>query len=114
MIFFPEVIMAGRKVRDEAEAGRLLAAASRSGVPRAAWARQHGIDARSLNAWRLNLARGAKAAVLPELRLVELVPAPPTKQPAFFRLYVDDIVVEVESGFDEAELGRLLAAVRAC
>ena len=49
--------MAGRKIRDGADARTSLAAAAESKVSRAEWARQQGIDGRSLNAWRLNLAR---------------------------------------------------------
>ncbi|MFT7520038.1 MAG: hypothetical protein ACI9MC_002182, partial [Kiritimatiellia bacterium] len=42
--------MAGRKIRDEQEARRCLTAAAQSSQKRADWAREHGIDARSLNA----------------------------------------------------------------
>lgn len=47
--------MAGRKIEDEAEARSCLKAAVASGEGRAVWARRHGIDGRSLNAWRVNL-----------------------------------------------------------
>ncbi len=49
--------MAGRKVFNEFDAQRCLAAVRRSGAPLGAWARDHGIDGRSLNLWRTNLAR---------------------------------------------------------
>jgi hypothetical protein len=62
--------MVRRKVRDAEEAAVLLAEAERSGRPRAEFARSNGIDARSLNMWRVCLARRRSPA---ELRLVELV-----------------------------------------
>lgn len=108
--------MAGRKIRDEAEARACLARAAQSGLPRAEWARAHGIDARSLNAWRLNLAwtGTAHTPVTPPLRLVELVASasPPSAVP--LRVRCGPFVVEVASDFDDAVLGRLLATVARC
>ncbi len=49
--------MPGRKIAGETDAYARLEAAMRSGLSRATWARARGVDARSLNAWRLNLAR---------------------------------------------------------
>jgi prolyl-tRNA synthetase len=44
-------------------------------VPLKTWARTHGIDARSLNAWRVNLGRSRSVTRAPSIpRLVELVP----------------------------------------
>ena len=52
-----------RKITDEREARRSLAAAKAAGGTIEQWARANGIDGRSLNAWRVNLARrGATAA----------------------------------------------------
>jgi transposase-like protein len=79
--------MAGRKTFNEQDARRCLAAARSSRAEAAAWARAHGIDGRSLNAWRVNLeSRGeprsaAECRGVPRRRgvvapkLVELVPA---------------------------------------
>ena len=51
-----------RQVEDEAEARRCLLAAKRKGLSAGEWAREHDIDGRSLNAWRVNLElRGASA-----------------------------------------------------
>jgi hypothetical protein len=47
-----------RKIEDEREACRGLKAAKAAGLTPGAWAREHAIDGRSLNAWRLNLAQG--------------------------------------------------------
>ena len=49
--------MPRRKIRDVADAHACLNAAAASGLPRAVWARANGIDARSLNAWRITLDR---------------------------------------------------------
>ena len=62
------------KVADQEEAVRLLGQADASGLGRAGWARRQGIDPRSLNFWRGNLA--GKGRVPAGLRLVELVPRP--------------------------------------
>ena len=75
---------ARRKVQDEGEARRFLAAAKRSGVSRGDWARARGIDGRSLRAWEMNLARrgtrpgtrGSRAGAASR-GLVELVPIAP-------------------------------------
>ncbi len=67
--------MAGRRIFNEQDARRCLAVrSSRSALGE--WARAHGIDGRSLNAWRVNLA----AHDVPQSRavaskFVELVPA---------------------------------------
>ncbi len=51
-----------RKIEDEREARRSLAAAEAAGGTIKQWARTNGIDGRSLNAWRMNLERrGTKA-----------------------------------------------------
>jgi hypothetical protein len=70
-----------RKVTNEAEARRALAAAKAARRPPREWAREHGIDARSLNLWRVNLERrDARRAsrrsvrALGQPQLVELVP----------------------------------------
>jgi hypothetical protein len=51
---------AGRKITDARDARACLKAVKSSGVPRAEWARSHGVGGRSLHAWELNLrGRGA-------------------------------------------------------
>ena len=62
--------MAKRKIRDEADAQACLSAQASSGLTLSAWARREGIDGRSLNLWRVNLARWGASA--PRARLVEL------------------------------------------
>jgi hypothetical protein len=75
--------MSQRKIRTADDARACLAAAQASGLPRAAWARAHGIDARSLNAWRLNLARGAGKTATSQttpLRIRYLSPSSPNSR----------------------------------
>jgi hypothetical protein len=102
--------MPRRKIRDATDARRCLDAAEASGLHRVEWARRHGVNARSLNAWRVNLERGAA----PEpLRLLELVSS---AQPAAGRyvVHVGEVSVEVDDDFREDTLARLLRVVLAC
>jgi hypothetical protein len=105
----------GRKIRDADEALRALDAIARSGADRVAWARANNIDARSLNAWRVNLSRGRSAS---PLRLVELVAGEPTDARAGARtactIRFGGFAVDVDSGVDDGLLVRVLRAVRAC
>lgn len=112
--------MPGRKIRDEADARACLDAATRSGLPRAEWAKAHGINPRSLNAWRLNLDRGEVAPRA--LDFLELVPAAvvpaaakaPRHDTGLLCVRRNDLVVEVPRDFDEDHLLRILRVVAAC
>ena len=105
----------GRKIRDAEDARAALQAIARSGCDRVSWARANHIDARSLNAWRVNLSRGDP----PALRLVELVAATPTPTKGVQRgsgctVRFGDFTVDIDLGVDEPTLVRVLRAVRAC
>tara|TARA_B100000609_G_C17214149_1_gene435605 strand:+ start:550 stop:900 length:351 start_codon:yes stop_codon:yes gene_type:complete len=114
VIFSEEVVMPGRKVRDESEARRFLDAASRSGLERAAWARQHGINARSLNAWRLVVDRKDRANERAPLEFLELVPTPRAARPSSpLGLRVGDVQIDVPDDFDQDHLRRILQVVLA-
>ena len=104
--------MAGRKIKDESDAKSCLGAAAASGVSQREWAHRNGIDARSLNAWRVNLARrGARSSQ--ELRLVELIPrSTPSAQPLILRCGTWSIEVGHDS--DMTLLARVLEAVQTC
>jgi len=106
--------MAGRKIRDEADARRCLAEAKASGRSRAEWCRSVGIDGRSLNLWRVNLRRRGTKQVT--VRMVELIPqsASPFGSDRGFRVHSGAFTVEVPVGFDEDALARLLRVVAAC
>ena len=62
--------MERRKIRDAADAADCLAAAAALGQAPTPWARANGVDARSLNAWRVGPPKRGPARVA----LVELVP----------------------------------------
>ena len=100
-----------RKVQDREEARSILEAVECSGVSRARWARQHGIDARSLNAWRINLERWGRDADPP--RLVELVAREPVAV-ARSVVRIGGVAVEVDDHFREETLHRLLGVVAGC
>lgn len=102
--------MEARKIRDAVEARACLAEAASSGRTRRAWAREHGVDARSLKAWHVNLQRGSRSTP----RLVELVSAASPSPPATYRIRCGAFEVETTATFDEASLGRLLRVVAAC
>lgn len=109
--------MAGRKLRDEEDAIACLEAAEESGLSDAMWSRRHGIDGRSLHAWRLNLERRAKGPRdLGPLRVVELVPqrSAEVTQSARFHIRCGAFVVEVAPDFDRDALARVLEVVAAC
>lgn len=107
--------MAGRKIRGIAEARTCLAAAESSGLERAAWARAQGLDARSLNAWRLNLERAAaRREAASVVRLVELVPKTEPVVVATYVILCGDLAVEVDERFEAGTLRRLLEVVRTC
>lgn len=110
--------MAGRKVRTAEEAKALLEEAAANQVHRAEWARRQGVNPRSLNAWRLNLARETRrkprwVESRREPQLVELVPTTVTAGPALV-VRCGLFSVEVGEGFDDDALRRVLWAVASC
>lgn len=104
--------MAGRKIKDEVDALECLDAAAHSGVSRTEWAHRSGVDARSLNAWHMNLARRGSSEAR-ELRLVELVPRPAKVSPPLV-LRCGAWCVEVRADSDLALLAEVLEVVEAC
>lgn len=107
-----EVPMPGRKIRSRSDAQTCLAAAARSGLSRVEWCHANDVDARSLNAWRLNLTeRPTKETTA--LRLVEVVTTPVAAHKPL-TLRVGDVAVEVPVGFDEDSLARVLGVLAAC
>jgi transposase-like protein len=109
--------MAGRKVFNEYDAQRCLAAVRRSGAPLGAWARAHGIDGRSLNLWRANLARrGQRRARPTPAQVIELVPVASRTAVARapFIIRVAGAELEVGANFDDESLGRLVRLLKSC
>ena len=105
-----------RKVPNAETAQVWLDAAEQSGLTRVEWCAQAGVDARSLQAWRLALAR---RALRPVVQFVEWVPriemsaAQPVATPPL-RVQVRDVVIEVVAGFHADTLTEILRVVRAC
>lgn len=106
----------GRKIEDERDARACLSAAKAAGATVRQWARQHGVDGRSLNAWQINLRRQVAkgSATRPKLQLVELVPAAPPRAEARYVVRVAGAEVELGDDFREETLVRLVRALRAC
>lgn len=109
--------MAGRKVLNEQDARRCLTAVKASRSELGAWAREHGVDGRSLNLWRVNLERrGVRGVRAAAPKLVELVvaPGPVVGARAPFVLRIGGAELEVCDQFDEASLRRLVGVLRSC
>ena len=103
--------MAGRRIQDEADARSCLSAAQASGMSQLAWGQLHGIDGRSLNAWRMNLARPGRGEASEPVRFVELV-AEPESCGSRYIVRLDDFEVEVGADFEGETLRRLLGCCR--
>ncbi len=116
----------GRKIEDERDALRCLRQVGRVGLSVGEWARAHGIDGRSLHAWRIAIARrgvpardrkASAKSKRAELALVELVPAAPIAERDGARRYVLVVgAARVEFGDDVsvATLRRVFEALRSC
>ena len=115
-----------RKIQNEAEARGCLAAVEAAGVGLAEWARSLGIDGRSLNAWRANLARANRTrrdrptkrattiAVTPRARgLIELVPAKGLSS-ARYVIQLGIASVELGDDFRDETLRRIVGVLRSC
>lgn len=113
----------GRKIEDESDARRCLGAAQLAGCSAGEWARAHGVDGRSLNSWKVNLARRGTAAPrwskprspVPERTLVELVPTGSSAKLAGGGRYVIEFAgarVEFDDHCSVATLRRVLEALR--
>jgi transposase-like protein len=123
-------VATGRRIEDEGEAQRCLLAAKRSGQNAGEWARAHGVDGRSLNAWRMNLGRrGAAGSARPRQSkttpktalkartLVELVPSTCRVDVAGVGRYVlevDGARVEFGDDVSVTTLRRVLEVLRPC
>lgn len=120
-----------RKIEDEPEARRCLLAVEAEGGDIRARARAHGVDGRSLHAWRVNLARWSPKAPEPRRRpaltafsatgngLVELVPTGPARaaSPSTGGRYVlelGDGRFEFGADFSEATVARVVGMLRSC
>lgn len=101
-----------RKVMGREDALSLLAELASTGESLVQFSRRRRVDARSLRCWKLNLSRSGQRPTGAPMRLMEI--ALPMVVPSRYRVLVGDVTVEVEDGFQEATLARLLAVVRSC
>jgi hypothetical protein len=104
--------MAVRKIRDEADALRCLRAAGSSGGTDVDWAHAHGVDARSLQAWRMNMGR--RGSHKRGLRLVELVPTTLSSPGARYVLSRGDVRVEFDDACAVDTLLKIVQVLRTC
>ena len=122
----------GRKIGGEIEARRSLRAAEAAGLEPREWAHEHGVDARSLNMWRVILRRTASKGARPLRQstrvpsaatgLVELVPTSParvvrplaTVAPARYVLDVGGARIEFGDDFATPTLRRVIEVLRSC
>ena len=103
-----EVLMAGRKIIDEQDARACLESLAQSGLAAADWGRKHGVDGRSLSAWRNNLKRRGP----PEPHhLMEVVPVRGTPPSSPLCVVCGPFHIEVTPDFDSDTLARLLTTV---
>jgi hypothetical protein len=115
-----------KKVKDEQEARRFLLAVEAEGGDIRSWARAHGVDGRSLQAWRVNLARwGTKAPRLHRRRprtaraapmsgVVELLPTATASGTGRYVLEIGGARIELGDNFCESTLRRLVGVLRSC
>ncbi len=106
-----------RKIEDERDARACLKAARAAGMSAGEWAREHGIDGRSLNCWRVNLSNGwaTKRAASAKPHLVELVPTTAAHHiEARYVVRLGEITLELDDDFQEESLVRIVRALRAC
>ena len=112
--------MAGRKIRDEADARACMAAARAArGMTQTEWAREHGIDGRSLFAWSKNLCRGERSGRRRKTaapgRMVELVPSDAAEGAApRYVVRFGDMALELGDDFNDEAVGRLVRVLKAC
>lgn len=105
-----------RKVPDAETARTWLDAARRSGLPRVDWCAAAGVDARSLQCWRLALDRRATRSASPFVEWVarpEAVEAGPPAHPPL-RVHVGEAIVDVPPGFHAESLAAAIRVLRSC
>ena len=107
--------MRRRKIRDEADARACLAAVRATGGGRVAWSHAHGVDARSLNAWRVaRERRGSTTRRAGVPALVELVSTSPRRGAAQYVVDLGAARIELDDLCSADTLQRLVRALRAC
>jgi len=101
-----------RKIGGERDARACVKAAKAAGLSLGAWAREHGIDGRSLHAWAVNLGLVARPAAKP--KMIEFVPMASPPKATRLVVHVGEFGIEVGDDFADETLVRLVRALRAC
>ena len=107
-----------RRRRSAAEGARLVREFERSGLGRKEFCGAHGLSVHTLDAWRRRIALSASGEeIVPVEIIAERAGVGPresgvTERRGRFRILLGDgLGIEVEPGFDAAELRRLIAAL---
>ena len=107
-----------RKIRDERDALACLRAIERSGKTLREWSHAHGVDGRSLRAWRTNLERRERSGGARPRRagrgIVEVVARPGAMVAARYVLSVGEVSVTFSDDFSAETLGRVVGLLRSC
>jgi hypothetical protein len=109
--------MAKRKITDVVEARRCVEAAQRAGQTLTVWAREHGVDGRSLRGWPRRLGHvlpGPVKDVGIKRALVELVLRPDPVVAARYSLAAQGIRFEFGEDASAAMLQRVVGVLRSC
>jgi hypothetical protein len=107
--------MERRKISGEAEARSALHAIKQAGVSLKEWAKEQGVDGRSLHAWKMVLTRRAGGMARPRRKaaLVELVPTAPVSS-ARYAMRVGELSFEFGDDASEEMLRRAAGVLRSC
>lgn len=105
--------------RSRAEAERLVSEFEQSGLKRKEFCAARGLSVHTLDAWRKRIAESGLHEKIVPVEIVEdrrasmgAIPAGSATRNGQFRVVlVDGLRIEVEPGFDAAELRRLIAAL---
>ena len=99
--------MAGRKINIEQDAHRCLQGVKSERSTLGKWAKAHGVDGRSLHAWKMALERRGTtrtSAMVP--RLVEIIPATSVSKAARYVLRIHEVELEVGRELRRVSRGR--------
>ena len=108
-----------RHRRSRAAGERLVSEFEQSGLGRKAFCAAHGLNVHTLDAWRKRVVQSRRGQEIVPIEIVDdparhgdARPAPSAARSGQFRIVLArGLCIEVETGFDAAELRRLIAAL---
>ena len=112
-------VVASRRRLSRAEAERLVSEFEQSGLRRKEFCQIHGLNVFTLDAWRKRIAQSKTEERIVPIEIVEddavhrsAMGGPNAGRGGQFRIVLTEgLRIEVEPGFDAAELRRLIAAL---